>query len=125
MGHKRSPLQKVSQKFCGQPKSQLPRYQYSDWSKASLRAQSNAKIRFRSFFMLIMVQAFFFASSNSAGVKVPTLVTGKPCAVELYRAVHVKTLRSQKLWVLRTHRKLLRSKAIATENNLRARWAVW
>src|ERR1700746_1793718 len=35
MGHKRSPLQKVSQKFCGQPKSQLPRYQYLDWSKAS------------------------------------------------------------------------------------------
>src|SRR5262249_25968364 len=32
MGHKRSPLQKVSQKFCGQPKSQPPRYQYSDWS---------------------------------------------------------------------------------------------
>jgi hypothetical protein len=35
MGHKRSPLQKVSQKFCGQPKSQPPRYQYLDWSKAS------------------------------------------------------------------------------------------
>ena len=35
MGHKRSPSQKVSQKFCGQPKSQLPRYQYLDWSKAS------------------------------------------------------------------------------------------
>jgi hypothetical protein len=30
--------------------------------------------------MLITVQPFFFASSNSAGVKVPTLVTGKPCA---------------------------------------------
>src|SRR5215813_5362725 len=33
MGHKRSPLQKGSQKFCGQPKSQPPRYQYLDWSK--------------------------------------------------------------------------------------------
>jgi len=28
-------LQKVSQKFCGQPKSQPPRYQYLDWSKGS------------------------------------------------------------------------------------------
>src|SRR5262249_562671 len=37
MGHKRSLLQKVSPKFCGQPKSRLPRYQYLDWSKASLR----------------------------------------------------------------------------------------
>jgi len=35
MGHKRSPLQKVSQRFCGQPKSQPPRYQYLDWSKGS------------------------------------------------------------------------------------------
>src|SRR5215468_6022978 len=33
MGHKRSLLQKVSQKFCGQPKSQPPRYQYLDWSR--------------------------------------------------------------------------------------------
>jgi hypothetical protein len=31
----------------------------------------------------------------------------------LYRPVHVKTLRSQKLRVLLTHRKLLQSKAIA------------
>src|SRR5215469_13034682 len=37
MGHKRSPLQKVSQKFCGQPKSQPPRYQYLDWSKGGRR----------------------------------------------------------------------------------------
>jgi transposase len=34
--------------------------------------------------------------------------------------VHVKTLRSQKLRVLLTHRKLLQSKAIAIENDLRA-----
>ena len=34
--------------------------------------------------------------------------------VGLYRPVHVKTLRSQKLWMLLTHRKLLQSKAIAT-----------
>jgi len=39
--------------------------------------------------------------------------------VGLYRAVHVKTLRSQKLWMLLTHRKLLQSKAIAIENDLR------
>jgi transposase len=34
--------------------------------------------------------------------------------------VHVKTLRSQKLRILLTHRKLLQSKAIAIENDLRA-----
>jgi len=39
--------------------------------------------------------------------------------VGLYRPVHVKTLRSQKLRVLLTHRKLLQSKAIAIENDLR------
>src|SRR5256885_122031 len=38
----------------------------------------------------------------------------------LYRPVHVKTLRSQKLRMLLTHRKLLQSKAIAIENDLRA-----
>ena len=36
----------------------------------------------------------------------------------LYRPVHVKTLRSQKLRMLLTHRKLLQSKAIAIENDL-------
>jgi transposase len=40
--------------------------------------------------------------------------------VGLYRPVHVKTLRSQKLRVLLTHRKLLQSKAIAIDNDLRA-----
>ena len=40
--------------------------------------------------------------------------------VGLYRPVHVKTLRSQKLRVLLTHRKLLHSKTIAIENDLRA-----
>jgi len=40
--------------------------------------------------------------------------------VGLYRPVHVKTLRSQKLRVLLTHRKLLQSKAISIENDLRA-----
>jgi transposase len=39
--------------------------------------------------------------------------------VELYRPVHVKTLRSQKLRMLLIHRKLLQSKAIAIENDLR------
>jgi transposase len=37
-----------------------------------------------------------------------------------YRPVHVKTLRSQKLRMLLTHRKLLQSKAIAIENDLRS-----
>ena len=37
----------------------------------------------------------------------------------LYRPVHVKTLRSQKLRMLLTHRKLLQSKAIAIDNHLR------
>src|SRR5215471_9797722 len=37
----------------------------------------------------------------------------------LYRPVHVKTVRSQKLRMLLTHRKLLQSKAIAIENDLR------
>ena len=40
--------------------------------------------------------------------------------VGLYRPVHVKTLRSQKLRMLLTDRKLLQSKAIAIENDLRA-----
>src|SRR5215470_15380237 len=38
----------------------------------------------------------------------------------LYRPVHVKTLRSQKLRMLLTHRRLLQSKDIAIENDLRA-----
>src|SRR5271156_5604316 len=38
----------------------------------------------------------------------------------LYRPMHVKTLRSQKLRMLLTHRKLLQAKAIAVENDLRA-----
>jgi transposase len=38
----------------------------------------------------------------------------------LYRPVHVKTLRSQKLRMLLTNRKLLQTKAIAVENDLRA-----
>jgi len=40
--------------------------------------------------------------------------------VGLYRPVHVKTVRSQQLRMLLTHRKLLQSKAIAIENDLRA-----
>ncbi|MDA9410475.1 IS110 family transposase [Bradyrhizobium sp. CCBAU 45384] len=39
--------------------------------------------------------------------------------VGVYRVVHVETLRSQKLRMLLTHRKLLQSKAIAIENDLR------
>src|SRR5258706_6748154 len=37
----------------------------------------------------------------------------------LYRPVHGKTLRSQKLRILLTHRKLLQSKAIVIDNDLR------
>jgi transposase len=40
--------------------------------------------------------------------------------VGLYHPVHVKTLHSQKLRMLLTHRKLLQAKAIAVENDLRA-----
>ena len=39
--------------------------------------------------------------------------------VGLYRPVHVKTLRSQKLRMMLTHRKLLQSKAISMEIDLR------
>ena len=39
--------------------------------------------------------------------------------VGLYRPVHVKTLRRQKLRRLLTHRKLLQSKAITIDNDLR------
>src|SRR6185437_771104 len=39
--------------------------------------------------------------------------------VGLYRPVHVKTIASQKCRMLLTHRKLLQSKAIAIENDLR------
>jgi transposase len=41
----------------------------------------------------------------------------------LYRPVHVKTLRSQKLRMLLIHRKLLQSKAIAVDNDLRGDFA--
>src|SRR5262245_29570427 len=41
---------------------------------------SNAKMRFQSFFMLITVDPSFFASSYSACVKVPTLLSGRPWA---------------------------------------------
>jgi hypothetical protein len=39
---------------------------------------SNAKIRFQSFFMLITVQPFFFASLKSAWVNVPSLLSERP-----------------------------------------------
>ena len=50
----------------------------------------------------------------------------------IYRKVNVKTIRSEKLRMLLTHRKLLQSKDIAVENDLRAtcatsalRWEWW
>jgi hypothetical protein len=50
--------------------------------------------------------------------------------VGLYRPVHVKTLRSQKLRVLLTHRKLLQSKAITIEGHASSDegatiWQLW
>ena len=47
---------------------------------------SNAKMRFQSFFMLITVQPFFFASAISASVNVPT------CVGSLARSVGVLAL---------------------------------
>ena len=44
------------------------------------RYSSKANTRFQSFFILMTVQLFFFASSYSACVKVPTLVSGNPLA---------------------------------------------
>ena len=41
---------------------------------------SNAKIRFQSLFMLITGHPFAFASLYSAGVNVPTLLSGNPMA---------------------------------------------
>ena len=41
---------------------------------------SKAKIFFQSFFMLMTVQPCFFAMSYISWLKVPTLVSGKPCA---------------------------------------------
>ena len=49
-------------------------------SSLDTRHLSNEKMVFQSFFMLMTVQPFFFASSYSAWVKVPTLVLGSPCA---------------------------------------------
>jgi len=46
------------------------------WHRFVFQAQSNATFRFQSFFRLITVQPFFFASSNGAGVEVPTLDDG-------------------------------------------------
>src|SRR3974390_2857341 len=56
-----------------------------------------------------------------AGVKAQINKTDRNDArgIALYRPVHVKTLRSQKLRMLLIHRKLLQSKAIAIENDLR------
>jgi transposase len=46
-------------------------------------------------------------------------VASEPEALLTVLKVHVKTIRSQKLRMLLTHRKLLQSKAIAIENDLR------
>ena len=56
-----------------------PRQFVANLGRSSSR-YSKAKIRFQSFFMLMMIQLFFFASSYSACVNVPTLVLGSPSA---------------------------------------------
>ena len=48
--------------------------------RPSGRYLSNGNSRFQSSFMLITTQPRFFASSYSAWVKVPTLVSGRPWA---------------------------------------------
>src|SRR6516162_8586104 len=60
------------------------------------------------------------ASSTSLNVRADARGMAQMMRAGLYRPVHVKTLRSQKLRMLLTHRKLLQSKAIAIENELRA-----
>ena len=58
----------------------LRRQRRRNTSAGSENRYSNAKMRLQSFFMLITVQPSFFASSYNACVKVPTLVSGRPCA---------------------------------------------
>jgi hypothetical protein len=55
----------------------------------------------------------------SLPMRFPMRFSGKQIWSQVYRPVHVKTLRSQKLRMLLTHRKLLQSKSIAIENDLR------
>src|SRR6516225_1336304 len=62
---------------------------------------------------------WLFSALAEAGLPVICVET-RHMRAGLYRPVHVKTLRSQKLRMLLTHRKLLQSKAIAVENDLRA-----
>jgi hypothetical protein len=51
------------------------------WARSCRSAYgSNTNTRFQSFFMLMTVQPSCFASSYSAWVKVPTLVSGNPWA---------------------------------------------
>ncbi len=51
-----------------------------DVAELRVYGYSNAKIFFQSFFMLMTVHPFFFASSYSAWLKLPILVGGSPCA---------------------------------------------
>ena len=65
------------------------------------------------------MQAVLKAHINKTDRNDPRVIA-QMMRVGLYRPVHVKTLRSQKLRMLLTHRKLLQSKAIAIENDVRA-----
>jgi hypothetical protein len=67
-----SPLPAVRQRY-----STFLTYWVSSKGK---RYCSNPKTRFQSFFMLMTTQSCFVASSYNAWVKVPTLVSGSPCA---------------------------------------------
>src|SRR5271170_2543366 len=58
---------------------------YLTWHKPSLGSASSAhfskaKMCFQSFFILMTVQPCFFAMSYISWLKVPTLVSGSPCA---------------------------------------------
>ena len=69
------------------------------------------------------MQAVLKAQINKTGNPDDARGIAQMTRVGLYRPVHVKTLRSQKLRMMLTHRKLLQSKAIAIENDLRVLYA--
>jgi transposase len=66
------------------------------------------------------IRAVLQAQINKDGPQRCTRYRAQMMRAGLYRPVHVKTLRSQKLRMLLTHRKLLQSKAIAIENDIRS-----
>src|SRR5216684_2867646 len=65
---------------CDGERGQNSRILEHDCSSSGGGHCSNAKMRFQSAFMLMIVQPPFFASSYRTWVKVPTLVMGSPSA---------------------------------------------